>query len=136
MRFIINFLVSFSHPSTYTALFKGFITLSTLFLISTQQVITVTIPIEQSAYEEKVSYEAVTGTTVSSFNKMKCDIKEKGYSHCAMAKYKGELSGNLIDMLIQFHNLIMIISGLIGILCVISFTSSLLLSNQANKSNK
>ncbi|UNP89485.1 hypothetical protein MNZ22_03475 [Aeromonas encheleia] len=135
MRFINSFMDFFSNPSTPIALFKGFITLLTLLLVSTQQIITATIPIEQSAYEEKIAYEVATGKISPSFKEMKCDIEEEGYKNCALAKYKGELSGNFIDLLIQIHEMIYILAYIFGVLCVTSFISYLLLRRQVNENN-
>jgi hypothetical protein len=101
-------------------------------LVSTQQVITSTIPIEQSAYEAKIAYEVETGTLSPSFKEMVCDIKTEGYKNCALAKYKGELSENFIDFLIELHELIYILAYIFGVLCVTSFISYLLLHKQVD----
>ncbi|WP_349921541.1 hypothetical protein [Aeromonas veronii] len=135
MIFINSFMESFSHRSTSIALFKGFIALLTLLLISTQQVITATIPIEQSAYEEKIAFEVATGIASPSFKEMMCDITKEGYKSCALAKYKGELSENLIDLLMTFHEFISILVYLFGSLCITSFISYLLLHKKTNESS-
>ena len=121
----------------YTTLFKGALVLSTLCLISVQQVFTLALPIESEAYKLKYEVEFSIQKQYESINSMVCNLQERTYAKCKLATYKATLVSNSFDALYTWLKVFSYLSALMFIFSLIGFFAKLH-SHEAsiNKSSK
>lgn len=122
MKKLIDRLTS---STGYTTLFKGAVVLSTLCLISLQQVFTLALPIESEAYKLKYEVEFSTQKQYESINSMVCNLQEKTYAKCKLAIYKATLVSSSFDALYTWLKLFSYLSALMFIFSLIGFFANL-----------
>lgn len=120
MKFLEYALEELTSKEGYTALFKAFIVVSALYLVSLIQVADLTIPIEADAHKYKFAVEYELETELS-FEKLDCNFEMKSYEACKMAVYKNNLSEVSIKALTCFQGLLKALAILTGILSVFGF---------------
>lgn len=104
----------------YSSLFKAFIAISTLFLVSTLQIINIATPLESDAYKLKFAVEKELNTELS-FEQLECKLDTKTYESCKLAKYKINLSSSSLDALTAFSELLKVIAITLGGLSILGF---------------
>jgi hypothetical protein len=124
-----------SSKTGYTALFKGFISIAALFLVSTIQVINITLPIEEDALKNKFKVEAELKHQIQ-FNEMTCPFDLETYEECKIAVYKWELTNASIYALEKFQILLGFLGFILIVLCGVGFLSSAFNENKDQNSNK
>ncbi|WP_417764892.1 hypothetical protein [Shewanella chilikensis] len=106
----------------YTALFKAFIAVSALYLVSIIQVADLAIPIESGAHESKYVVEKELGKEIA-FEDLQCSPEMESYESCRMAIYQYNLSEGSIQALTSFQGLLKALAVLTGVLSVIGFVA-------------
>lgn len=112
---------SLTDKTGYIAFFKGGVFLLTACAIAIQQVSTVALPIELSAYELKYQVEHSLGNEFDTFSDLKCDVAHESYTDCQMAKYKRELSSSTLDALYSWLEVLFFLSYVMISLSIIGF---------------
>lgn len=100
----------------YTALFKAFIAVSALYLVSIIQVADLTIPVESGAHESKYAVEKELGREIA-FEDLQCSPEMKSYESCSMAIYQHDLSEVSIQALLK------VLAILTGVFSIFGFVA-------------
>jgi len=106
MKFIEHAIYSLTSKEGYSSLFKAFITLATLYIVSISPIADMAIPFESHAYELKYTVEHEIKKEISSFQDLPCNLEMKTYKECKLAIYKKDLSKNALNLLTEFQKLI------------------------------
>jgi|SRR5690554_1288994 hypothetical protein len=106
----------------YTALFKAFIAVSALYLVSIIQVADLTIPVESGAHESKYAVEKELGKEIA-FEDLQCTPEMESYESCRMAIYQHDLSEVSIQALTSFQGLLKVLAILTGVFSVFGFVA-------------
>jgi len=118
----LSYLVEeLTSTSGYTTLFKGGVVLLTACAISIQQVSTMAIPLETSAYELKFKVEHSLNKKFNSIDELECKLNHESYPNCMLSKYKGSLTSSSIDALVSWLELLFWLSYLMIGLSIIGF---------------
>ncbi len=101
-------------------MFKAFVVITTVYLVSTMQVTNIALPIEADANRLKFSVEKELEKSLE-FSNLECKFEMKTYENCKLAKYKYSFSNSSLDALNTFHSLLYILAYVTGILSVLGF---------------
>ncbi len=104
----------------YSALFKAFIVISTLYLISIVQIANIALPIEVDSYKLKYEVEQELKKEVG-FNDLTCAFEMKSYQQCKLALYKNDISNQSLRVLFVFQVLLKILACITGLFSVVGF---------------
>ena len=120
MKFFEHLISEITKRECYGSLFKGFIAVVTLYLVSLMEVTSITLPIEADSYKLKFEVEQELKKELS-FNELKCTFDMKSYQQCQLAKYKNEITTKSLDALVAFQILLKILAYILGFLTVLGF---------------
>ncbi|WP_143475923.1 hypothetical protein [Pseudoalteromonas sp. EB27] len=121
MKKVCNHLIEeITSKQGYTALFKAFVVITTVYLVSIIQVTNIILPIEADAYKLKFTVEKELKKSIE-FDSLVCKIETKSYADCKLAKYKYELSNSSIGALDVFQELLYLLAYVTGLLSVVGF---------------
>lgn len=115
---------AFTRKKACVAFFNGAVVLLTLYLVSTYQVTSILLPIEQEAYALKIKYEHVEGKKFKNFEGLgesECKIENKSYESCAMAVHLNTTSESAIDALMSIQKLLKVLAIFLLIASFLSF---------------
>lgn len=121
MKVFIHTIDTIASKEGYSSLFKAFIALATIYVISALQVANLVMPIESHAYELKYSVEQEIKKEISSFKDLDCNFKMKTYKDCKLAIYKENLSETTLGLLLLFQKFIMLFAVLTGTFSIFGF---------------
>ncbi|MCW4152235.1 hypothetical protein OM427_22190 [Halomonas sp. 18H] len=104
----------------YSALFKAFIVIATLYLVSIIQVTKITLPIVADSYKLKYEVEQELKKEVA-FSDLTCTFEMKSYQQCKLALYKNDIADKSLIALVSFQDLLKILAYITGVFAVIGF---------------
>ena len=104
----------------YSALFKAFIVIISLYLLSIIQVTNITLPIEVDSYNLKYEVEQELKKEVK-FSDLTCSFEMKSYKQCKLALYKNKISSKAIKTWLSFQNLLKVLACTTGAFAVFGF---------------
>lgn len=118
---IVEFTISeITKKEGYCALFKAFVAVSVLYLVSLIQVTNIALPIEIEAHKAKFIVEKELGEALV-FDDLVCDVAMKSYVECRMATHQIQLSGLSLNGLKSFQELLMFLSIVFGGVSIFGF---------------
>ncbi len=101
-------------------MFKAFVVITTVYLVSTMQVTNIAFPIESDAHKLKFKVEKELNQSLE-FDKLECKFEMKTYADCKLAKYKYSFSNTSLDALNAFHSILYILAYVTGLLSLVGF---------------
>ena len=87
----------FFSKECYSGLFKAFVALSTLFLLSLMELESRVLPLEIKALEYTINTEVISGVEFNLENTV-CQINTSMYKDCVKAKYYSNLNASLLGL--------------------------------------
>lgn len=104
----------------YSSLFKAFVVIATLYLLSFMTVTSLALPIEAGSHKLKYAVEYELQKEIS-FSDLKCNFEMKSYQDCKLAIYKNDLTTKSLEALVSFQRLLEILAYFTGMLSIVGF---------------
>jgi hypothetical protein len=120
MKFFEYAINEITSKAGYSSLFKAFVVIATLYLLSLMKVTSLALPIEADSHKLKYAVEYELKKEIS-FNDLKCNFEMKSYQDCKLAMYKNDLTTKSLEALVSFQGLLEILAYLTGMLSIVGF---------------
>lgn len=120
MKFFNYAISEITSKQGYSSLFKAFIVITTLYLVSITQVFSITLPIEADSYKLKYEVEHELKKEVD-FSDLKCTFEMKSYQQCRLALYKNNITTESFSTLDSLLVLLKMLAYITAFFAVIGF---------------
>ena len=123
MRTVPYAIDKITSEAGYSALFKAFIVIAALYMITLIKVAGLALPIESDAHKLKYAVEYELKKEID-FSDLECKFEMKSYQDCKLAIYKKDIITISLKALVVFQELLKGLAFLTGMLSAIGFVGN------------